>query len=264
MAENSMAENSTAEPHDDELYIGYLPQAPPGIARHTRRTVLLLLVLGTVLALLLVWAQTPFAPSVFEYGVVHSFEGILREHPYPTLEVAADSAEAGRPAGRRYLVAPFKHGADDAVLGLDGRRVRLEGSLIYVDDQTMIEIVPESIEALPAAAVAATKGRSHGTWTLQGEIVDSKCHLGVMKPGELKPHRACAVRCISGGVPPLLLVRGDQGPAARLLLVDSHGRAVNGRVLDMVAEPVEIQGEVVEQDNLFILKADPETYRRLP
>ena len=28
------------------------------------------------------------------------------------------------------------------------------------------------------------------------------CFLGVMKPGRSKPHRACAVRCISGGIPP--------------------------------------------------------------
>jgi len=43
---------------------------------------------------------------------------------------------------------------------------------------------------------------SLGTQTLVGEIVDSKCFLGVMNPGQLTTHRACAIRCISGGVRP--------------------------------------------------------------
>ena len=34
-------------------------------------------------------------------------------------------------------------------------------------------------------------------------------------------------------------------------------------VLDLVAEPVEIQGEVFRRGNLHYLRADPATYRRL-
>jgi hypothetical protein len=37
---------------------------------------------------------------------------------------------------------------------------------------------------------------------------------------------------------------------------------VNQQVLDMVAEPVEITGEVERQGDLLILRADPATYRR--
>jgi hypothetical protein len=57
---------------------------------------------------------------------------------------------------------------------------------------------------------------SLGTQTLIGEIVDSKCYLGVMNPGALIPHRACAIRCISGGIPPVLLVRQSDRSAALL------------------------------------------------
>ncbi|MFO1512850.1 MAG: hypothetical protein U1F83_08070 [Verrucomicrobiota bacterium] len=101
-----------------------------------------------------------------------------------------------------------------------------------------------------------------GKQTLLGEIVDSKCFLGVMNPGQLTPHRACAIRCISGGVPPVLLVRQQDGPAAYLLLVSADGKPVNKQVLDMVAEPVEITGDVERQGELLILRADPATYRR--
>ena len=41
------------------------------------------------------------------------------------------------------------------------------------------------------------------TFTLIGEIVDSKRYLGVMNPGNGKVHRDCAVRCLSGGIPPI-------------------------------------------------------------
>ena len=93
--------------------------------------------------------------------------------------------------------------------------------------------------------------------------MDSKCFLGVMNPGQLTPHRACAIRCISGGVPPVLLVRQKDGPAIYLLLVSSDGKPVNKQVLDLVAEPLEITGEVERQGELLILRTDPAMYRRL-
>ena len=112
-------------------------------------------------------------------------------------------------------------------------------------------------QLVPAARI------SLGRRTFIGEIVDSKCFLGVMNPGQLKPHRACAVRCISGGVPPVLLVRQTDGTARYLLLVAPDGQPVNQRVLDLVAEPVEITGEVERQGELLVLRADPKSYRPL-
>lgn len=102
-----------------------------------------------------------------------------------------------------------------------------------------------------------------GRQTLVGEVVDSKCYLGVMNPGQLTPHRACAIRCISGGKPPILLVRQTNGVALHFLLVSSDGRPVNKEVLNMVAEPVQITGEVVRQGQLLILRADLATYQRV-
>ena len=128
----------------------------------------------------------------------------------------------------------------------------------------MIEVVPNSFKETdesPSALLPSTIPL--GRQTLVGEIVDSKCFLGVMNPGQLTPHRACAIRCISGGVPPVLLVRQKDGPAIYLLLVSSDGKPVNKQVLDLVAEPVEITGEVDRQGELLILKADPVTYRLL-
>jgi hypothetical protein len=128
----------------------------------------------------------------------------------------------------------------------------------------MVEVLPDSIQATEATAEGSLpQAISLGKQTLVGEIVDSKCFLGVMNPGQLTPHRACAIRCISGGCPPVLLVRQTDGPAIYLLLVSADGKPVNKQVLDMVAEPLEITGEVERLGDLLVLKADPESYRRI-
>ena len=48
--------------------------------------------------------------------------------------------------------------------------------------------------------------KKFGETRLKGEIYDPKCAFGAMKPGFGKPHRSCAIRCISGGVPPILRI----------------------------------------------------------
>ena len=78
-----------------------------------------------------------------------------------------------------------------------------------------------------------------------------------------RPSIACAVRCISGGAPPILLVRRKDGPPVYLLLVSAEGKAVNKEVLDMVAEPVEVTGEIERQGDMLVLRSDPSTYRRV-
>ena len=131
----------------------------------------------------------------------------------------------------------------------------------------MIEARPESLQPATEPAqlnTLATGNENLGRQTLVGEIVDSKCYLGVMNPGQLTPHRACAVRCISGGIPPLLLVRPKTGPPLYFLLVSGDGHAVNKEVLDMVAEPVQVTGDVERQGELLVLRADPKTFRRAP
>ena len=61
----------------------------------------------------------------------------------------------------------------------------------------------------------------------------------------------------------MLLVRQTNGPALYFLLVSRDAKPVNKQVLNLVAEPVEIAGEVERQGELLILRADPATYRRV-
>lgn len=251
-----------AEQHD-EFYTGYLPTAPAGIARRIKQAVVLLFALTVLIALVLLFAQRGFSAAVYEYLVFRDFEGVLREDPYPTLAVQRPGRGESDQTSRVYLVSPGKFSASAEVEGLDGQRVKLQGSLLYRDEETMLELLPGSVESA-GGAVPPAEERSLGTHTLRGRIVDSKCYLGIMKPGSSKPHRACAALCIAGGIPPLFVLSDESGPAARLLLVGADGGSVNRQVLAMVDEPLEITGEVLRLDDLWLLKADPASYRRLP
>lgn len=221
---------------NDDFYIGYEAAMPAGLARHLGRVALGLVGLACALALTAVLAQAPFTDGVFEFGRERSFEGLLSVTPYPTLRVGPDSR-------RIWLVGMGKHGATSEVNGVDGRRVRVTGTLIERDGETMLQVGASGISPLPSPAVHVPPLHRAGPKTLEGEIVDSKCHLGVMKPGEGPVHRDCAVRCLLGGVPPLLVVRAADGSGTRKVpLVDLDGSALDLDLEPWVARPVRIRG----------------------
>lgn len=62
----------------------------------------------------------------------------------------------------------------------------------------------------------------------------------------------------------MLLVRRAGAPPLNLLLVSTNDQPVNAAVLDFVAEPVEVAGEVVRHGALLTFRIDPATIRRLP
>lgn len=251
---------------NDEFYIGWQDKAAPGIGRTVRRAVVVILLLALLAPIAFAVSQRMIGNSVFEWGVEKSFSGVFRATPYPHLLVARPGNAGGQTEfSTYYLVNRWKFGLPaDAFSSLDGKVVKLKGTLIYRGNQTMIETQPEWIEPDSSAAPLVLPATVPlGRQTLIGEIVDSKCFLGVMNPGQLTPHRACAIRCISGGVPPVLLVRQEDAPAIYFLLVSAEGRPVNQQVLNLVAEPVEINGEVERQGELLILRADPTSYRRV-
>jgi hypothetical protein len=252
----------------DEFYIGWESKAAPGMGKAARRIAASLLVCALVAPVVLAVSQRTIGAGVFEWGEVKPFSGILQAAPYPRLLVSRPGDANGWPGhSTYYLVAPLKFGLDPkTIAAMDGKPVTLKGTLVYSGNQTMIEAIPDSIREEKKSASPAPSPPSAirlGKHTLVGEIVDSKCFLGVMNPGRLAPHRACAIRCISGGCPPMLVTRRHDGSALYLLLASADGRPVNKEVLDMIATPLEITGEVEGQGDLLILRADPKTYRRL-
>lgn len=243
---------------NDEFYVGYLNEAPPKTAGFIRKVVLWIIGISVLTAIVLANSQAEFPAARFDFGQPRSFSGTITTTPQPMLLVdRPGSAERSS----YYLVNPGKFGAD--VGALDGHAVRLSATPIYRQDQTMLELLPETIEDLGEGSIDGDI-EDLGEWTLRGEIVDSKCFLGVMNPGNLKPHRACATRCISGGIPPILLVRTPDGTARHLLLVGPQGEAINDRILGMIAEPLEVTGRIERHRDRLVLKADPATFHRIP
>ena len=238
----------------NDFYVGYLPKAPPGLARFVRRVIVFLGLLGVAIVLALVIGQTPFANSAFEYGKIRGFEGIIDARPYPTLLVARPGEVGSEDKHSRYLlVAPGKHGADNIVAGFDGKEVRLKGQLIYRASETMIEVEPGSIAPLNGLPAPEANTVDIGPVTVTGEIVDSKCYLGVMSPGNGKVHRDCAARCISGGIPPIFVtLDGEQ-----FLLVGPDGNAISPDALrEFVAEPMTVTGEASRRGESRMLQVD--------
>jgi hypothetical protein len=252
---------------NEEFYIGWEDQPAPIVRRRQRTVAIVLLLAAALTAVALAVSQQTIGVGVFEFGTIKKFAGVLEMAPYPHLLVPRPDKTGGSQSYSTYfLVAPFKHGLDpQRFSALDGQYISLMGTLIYRQDQTMIEALPDSIKAVPQSSpmLLDTNFVPLGRETFTGEIVDSKCYFGVMNPGQLLPHRGCAICCIRGGIPPVLLVRTGNGPPLYLMLVSSEGKPVNQQVLDLVAEPVQITGEVEKQGDLLILRADPATYTRV-
>ena len=246
-----------------DFYVGYLPKAPISLARFVQKVIIVLGLLAVTAALVLVVGQMPFASSAFEYGKLRSFEGVVVTRPFPTLLVARPGKTGKQDKYSRYLlVAPGKHGANDLVASFDGKPIRLQGQLIYREGGTMVEIAPGSITVLNTAPAVQETTRDLGAVSVTGEIVDSKCYLGVMNPGQGKVHRDCAARCMSGGIPPIFVTTDGH---EQFLLVGLDGRALGRDALrEFIAEPIQIQGELLETGSTQLLKVDPRALRHIP
>lgn len=257
-------------PEGDDFYVGYAAAMPPATARFVRRAVATALALAALVAGAIVAAQERSAPSIFEYGTERELVGVVRESPAPRLIVPAPPCTDFCAKSSSWLLTHYgtKRGAADLVHGLDGRSVRLRGVLVYRGDQTLLDVVAGSIEPLGErdalrAAPSPARVDDLGEQTLVGEIVDAKCHFGVMRPGSGKLHRSCAARCIASGSPAMLWVRDRaNGRDAHLLLVGADGRALGRELLPWVAETIEVRGRVRRHDGLLVLEAEPRGYRR--
>lgn len=247
----------------EEFFIGYLG-VPPRLKRFLLAFIPIL-VLG-VLALAFILPTVHF--DQFNLGKrtkVPGFEGLLIGNPSPHLLVPRDGEVGTNSDFSLYLLSgPGKTSPKPAVLEHVDQWVKLKGTPFHRNHLTVIATKSaEPLEPPTSGPIQPAKGQSLGEFSLTGEIVDGKCYPGVMKPGRTKTHRSCAIRCLSGGVPPVFVVHNPAGDQLYFLLSDLDGKAVNDKVLDLVADPVQIKGEVIQYADAFILKADPATYELL-
>jgi hypothetical protein len=232
----------------EDFYVGYLPKMPKSVAKIVRFFVISVFAVAVGVTILLWFGQKPFADSYFEFTETKQFTGYIQAEPIPFLLVEQSEKNNGLPMFERFpLVAEGKFGIDVSVF--KNQFVSVKGKLIYRDDLKMIEVAANSIfrQETKNSAPAET-AESLGVQTLNGEIVDSKCYLGVMNPGQSKPHKECAIRCLSGGIPPLFIVKDTAANVSELWIM-----ADKSKFLDYVAEPVEISGEVKRQGDKLLI-----------
>lgn len=245
-------------PTDPPFYIGWQDQAPAPLGAFARRVAMGLVALALAVGAALTLTQGPFAASSFAFGHPERWEGVVGTWPAPALWTTEGGA-----LHATLLVAPGKFGADDLLAGLDGHRVQVEGTRIARDGTVMVELAPETLQDQGLPAEPLQGELPLGEVTLQGEIVDSKCFLGVMNPGDGKVHRDCAVRCISGGVPPALWVRASDGTMRTVILVGPEGEPIGQALLPLVAEPVTARGQLQRRGDLYVLRLAPSDVKRV-
>ncbi|NEQ50943.1 MAG: hypothetical protein F6K11_12550 [Leptolyngbya sp. SIO3F4] len=246
----------------DDFYIGYAP-VPPSVRRLLLWFIPVLVICILGLAII--------APSLHfdqanpgQIKGSQEFEGLLLAEPSPHLLVpnpeAPDEPFKVYPLSGLNKMLPRPNIMENA-----GSWVKLKGLLVSRQPYEMLAAQSAEPIELPAGAARIEEQTvSLGEFAIAGEIVDGKCYPGIMKPGRTKTHRGCAIRCISGGVPAVFRAGNKSGKSLYFMLSDLDGSAVNDRVLNMVADPIQITGEVLQYGDFFILKADPATYKRLP
>jgi len=204
------------------FYVGWQKTAPRAIAAFLRLRGGLVLVALCVVFFAAAFFQNPVDVGTFEFGVERTFTGTLYESPLALLQVDPGGAGGGK---NFVLVGEGKFGPPPGLTAKNGDRVRLVGSLITRNGAAMIEVHrPESVEVLETSAGPAAPVVALGNGEFVGELVDTKCFFGVMRPATGKVHRGCAARCLSGGVPPGLLVRDGEGNGVVLLLAGEPGK----------------------------------------
>lgn len=252
----------------EEFYIGWQAEAPPTFAKMVRRFVVGLCALVPAVAILIAIFQNGFSNGTFEFGKTTELEGIFYEKPFPFLAVENGKDAAGNPVFQKILlVGKGKFGfqkVEGGGLRVEGQKIKVSGFLIYSDGKTALEV--ESIENQEPTTnnqQLTTNNQQLGEATLRGEITDPKCLFGVMNPGQGKPHRDCAVRCIAGGIPPVLKVANAEGETEYYLLADPNGEPLNNRILEYIGDGVQLCGRLEQDGDWLVLYADPATIRRV-
>ncbi len=195
-------------------------------------------------------------PGTWAMGDVRDWTGIVTSEPYAMLR----SADVDGVPKTVLLSCLGKCGVGPRLGGLEGRMVRIRGSLIARGQHAMIA-VPEMemdwiapLDGGPDPALAFPAPEVLTDIDLAGEILDSKCWFGAMRPSQGKVHKSCAALCIRGGLPPAFFARDRSGRAALMILTE-NGRAHGEGVLPFVADPVRLQGRVSRWGNLLLVDA---------
>lgn len=261
--------------NNSEFYIGWQPQAPKVLAKHSQRIVIIIFLLIAGVGISLALLQRQFSTASFEFGQLTEVKGIYQSFPVPALKVFTGKDVFGNSS---FITIPLvgygKSGAEAVITQLEENKkmsfnnheITVKGTLLYSDGKALLQ-VDKHDNPLVNVKEAPAHGKMSaiielGAVKLTGEVLDPKCYFGVMKPGQGKPHRDCAIRCIEGGMSPVFYVRNESGETNYYLLLDERGNKMNNELKDYIAEPVSLEARAVQYDDWIVLYVSKGSIKR--
>jgi len=240
-----------------DFYVGYLP-TPKSHRKFLLLVIPMLFVGMIVLSMALAGRQRDPGATIVQTGAIESWSGTVFVDPYPM--IITDEGDI------YFIMGIGKFGVAQRVAQFDGLRCLVDGWRLARNDRRGIQLAPEpdAIRGDPSGKAAVIKPEVNGgePVRLVGEIVDGKCYIGAMKPGDGKGHKACAILCIDAGLPPLF-VSANPNEFQTLPLVRINGKAeLTDEILQLAGEPVIIDGYLRSVGGLVILDTTPEQVRR--
>lgn len=244
-----------------DFYIGYGKRLPEAF-RLFLPVVMVLLVAGfSLLGLATGITQNDPGEGGFRWDQgAQTLVGVLEVEPVPVVHAPPT---ARYPHGHSMmLVGQGKVGVQVAAAPLAGKVVNVAG--VVTERGALDMLVVETLQAAAGehAAVTLPPVTDLGRWRLTGEICDGKCAAGAMRPGTGIAHKACANLCLFGGTPPVFVANGAVAGHGFFLLADKDGQPLDGRLLDVTAVPVEIEGRIEQRGDLPVMLIDVEKVRR--
>ncbi len=231
-----------------DFYIGW-SGASKGSKRFTSRFFYSFLVMMFLLVTLFVWLERPFSNAMFDYGNQIELEGYLLEEPVISIRIQQSDDFEILPLVGYGKMGP--HAALENLLGSGNYHVKVRGTLISHKGKRFFELTDgkSSVLSFKASTEMNHEPKVLGSMEITGEIMDPKCFFGVMKPGHGKVHRSCAIRCISGQIPPVLAIRNGDEFEDFYFLTNMEGMISKEDLLGYVGKKITINGVASEIDN---------------
>ncbi|MDF1809983.1 MAG: hypothetical protein P1U42_09840 [Phycisphaerales bacterium] len=229
-------DNSTSNPQNDEFYVGYLP-IPKGYRKFINALLVTLFLWISAMSVIIVTTMRDPGYARWETGAAQQWTGTLVESPYPML-IPDDST---KPA--IFVVSMGKLGAHERLAPFYDKHVTLSGYELNRDGRLLIELEDEESAIALESSVPTTRSQTPvhvDTIRLTGEIIDGKCYLGAMKPGDGVGHRSCAVLCIRGGLPPMFAAETPDGSKIYYLLMIDGSTNYSEESLGLVGRRVSL------------------------
>ncbi len=242
-----MSEKSSA---NSLFFIGWSNKIAPTLKLFLGSTITLLCLFMAVSALFLSRGSDNFGAGL-SVGEV-TVKGTLELTPIPVLRLD-DSTHT------ILLSGDGKYGLSPDVLRQGAGHIEVTGYMLKRGTIDMLQLAEHgAVRRLENTSAPAprTTPKSLGRWKLNGEICDGKCYVGAMKPGKGLSHKACANLCLSGGVPPVFVTGQPVNGLSFMLLTTQDRGPLPPRFYDLVARPVELEGELEMLDDVAVFRTD--------